>query len=217
MTHFTQLFSSSPGKKYIMAFSGLLLGCFLCVHAAGNSSLFWGRKAFLSYAEHLHSLGILIPVAEMSLAVVFLLHISVGLLLFLQNNNARTSRYAVQNSAGGRTWGSRTMPYTGFLLLIFIIFHLFNFHFTDKERPIADIVTEILTKPLYFMLYFTGMTALGLHLSHGFWSIFQTIGLNHPLYNRLIRNGSLVITSILFLIFSTILLLLLTNNNFLTK
>ncbi len=199
-----------------MASTGILLGCFILVHAAGNSSLFWGRTAFLSYAKHLHSLGILISLAELTFLFIFLVHISVGALLFLQNYAARSSSYAVQNNAGGRTWGSKTMPYTGIIILAFIILHLLNFHFTDKVRPIADIVAEILNKPLYFILYLLGISALGLHLSHGFWSLFQTFGLNHPLYNKTIKKGSVIITALILIIFTIILLLLLTNKQFLS-
>ncbi|HHB76999.1 MAG TPA: succinate dehydrogenase, partial [Desulfobulbus sp.] len=113
MSWFVQTCSSSVGKKYIMALTGFMLGGFLLVHAAGNTSIFWGRHAFNSYAEHLHSLGFLITIAELVLLTIFLLHIITGISLFLQNLGARDSRYAVQKSAGGRTWGSRTMPYTG--------------------------------------------------------------------------------------------------------
>ena len=71
MSWFIQICTSSLGKKYIMAITGLMLGGFLLVHAAGNSSIFWGRSAFLAYAEHLHALGPLIPTAEIILLTIF--------------------------------------------------------------------------------------------------------------------------------------------------
>ena len=129
MSWFTQSCTSSVGKKYIMAVTGFMLGGFLLVHAAGNSSIFFGRDAFNSYAEHLHALGIVVNLAEFGLLSIFLLHIITGLSLFLQNNTARGERYAVVKTAGGRSWGSRTMPYSGLVLLAFIILHLINFHF----------------------------------------------------------------------------------------
>ncbi len=199
-----------------MGLTGSLLGGFLLVHAAGNSSIFMGRTAFLSYAKHLHSLGFLITIAELSLALVFLLHVFVGLLLLWENYSARTKRYAIQVSAGGRSWGSATMGYTGPIVLVFIVVHLLNFHFTAQTHPIADIVAEVLGQPLYFILYFIGITALGLHLSHGFQSVFQTFGLNHPLYDKFIKNSSIAVTAIIFMVFTVILLLLLLNNHFLT-
>ncbi len=188
MSWFFRACRSSLGKKTIMAVSGTLLGGFLLVHAAGNSSIFWGADAFNSYAKHLHSLGVLIPVAEVLLLAVFLLHVITGISLTLQNRAARAERYALHRSAGGRSWGSRTMIWTGLIILAFIILHLLNFHFTGHDRPISQIVAPVLTSPLYSLIYGVAMLALGLHLSHGFWSVFQTLGVNHPRYNRFLRS-----------------------------
>jgi succinate dehydrogenase / fumarate reductase cytochrome b subunit len=213
MSWFTQTCSSSVGKKYIMAATGTLLGGFLLVHAAGNTSIFWGRRAFNSYAEHLHSLGFLINIAELILLSIFLLHIITGISLFLQNRSARDNRYAVRKSAGGRTWGSRTMPYTGLAILAFILLHLINFHFVDHHRPIADIVGPILNNPLYTLFYGTAMLILGLHVSHGFWSIFQSLGINHPKYNSLLRTISWIGCILIAGIFIAIVLLLLFSSS----
>ncbi len=213
MSWFRQTCTSSVGKKYIMAVTGFLLGGFLLVHAAGNSSIFWGRHAFNSYAEHLHSLGILLNVTEIGLAAIFLVHIYTGLTLFLQNRSARESRYAVQKSAGGRTWGSRTMPYTGLAILAFILLHLFNFHFTGQDKPIADIVGPTLNNPIYSIFYAAAMLVLGLHISHGFWSVFQSLGINHPKYDGFLRAVSWAGCIIIAGTFLTIVLLLLFSGN----
>ncbi len=207
MSRFTQTCTSSVGKKYIMAVTGLMLGGFLLVHAAGNSSIFLGSDAFNSYADHLHALGVAVNLAEVGLLSLFLLHIITGLNLFLQNNTARGERYAVAKTAGGRSWGSRTMPYTGLALLIFIIIHLINFHFVNHDKPIADIVGQVLNSPLYITLYATAMLILGLHISHGFWSVFQTLGINHPKYDTLLRIVSWIGCVIIAGTFLAILLL----------
>ncbi len=209
MSWFIETCTSSLGKKYIMAVTGLLLGGFLLVHAAGNSSIFWGRNAFISYAVHLHSLGVLVNIFEVMLLAVFLVHVSTGLVLFLENRNTRPSRYQVERSAGGRTWGSRTMPYTGLVILAFLLLHLANFHFTDHDLPIADIVTPILSNPLYTLLYGIGMAALALHTSHGFWSLFQSLGINHPRYDRAIRFLAWLGCALIIGVFTCILLLML--------
>ncbi len=209
MSWFLQTCTSSVGKKYIMAVTGLLLGGFLLVHAAGNSSIFWGRRAFNGYAEHLHSLGILVNIAELGLLTIFILHIVTGLSLFLQNRAARDGRYAVNSTAGGRTWGSRTMPYTGLIILAFIIMHLANFHFVEQDRPIADIVSPVLNNPVYTFFYATAMLVVGLHVSHGFWSIFQSLGVNHPKYDAFIRTISWAGCILIAGIFLAIVLLLL--------
>ena len=216
MSWFIQTCTSSLGKKYIMAITGLMLGGFLLVHAAGNSSIFWGRSAFLAYAEHLHALGPLIPVAEIILLTIFLLHIITGINLFLQNLQARTERYAVSSATGGRTWGSRTMPYTGLAILLFILMHLVNVRFTDQSVPIADIVDKVLTHPFYSLLYTMGMLVLALHISHGFWSLFQTMGINHPRYNGFIRISGALICGLIIVVFMVILFLLISVAGYLT-
>ncbi len=216
MSWFIQTCTSSLGKKYIMAITGLMLGGFLLVHAVGNSSIFWGRSAFISYAEHLHSLGPLIPLAEIILLSIFALHVITGISLFLQNLLARADRYAVNTPAGGRTWGSRTMPYTGAVILLFILLHLFNVRFTEQSVPVADIVRNILTNPLYTLLYTAGVALLALHISHGFWSLFQTLGINHPRYNTFIKLTSYLVCGLIIAVFLYIILLLITASGALT-
>jgi len=215
MSWFTKSLTSSLGKKFIMAMTGFLLGSFLLVHAAGNTSILFGRNAFISYSEHLHSLGFLIGVAEILLLALFLAHIITGFILFLENYRARASRYAVKKNAGGRTWGSVTMPYTGLVILGFIIIHLLNVHFTDHNRSIADIVAAVLHNPLFTVLYSIGLVALTLHVSHGFWSMFQSMGVNHPKYDQGIRTGAWIFCGIIVAVFIIIVLLLLVNSNIL--
>ena len=127
------LYRSSVGKKSIMAASGLLLTLFIVTHLLGNSISFLGREAFNSYAERLHSLGVLIYFFELGLLILFLIHILTGVILYFENLGARPSRYSVDTSEGGRSWGSRTMPYTGLIILVFIIVHLMK---TRMIRPV---------------------------------------------------------------------------------
>ena len=197
-----------------MAVSGTMLSLFLLVHGAGNSTLFLGRDSFNSYAEKLHSLGVLVSLFEFSLLAVFLLHVAVGIALFLQNNAARPVRYQVDKAAGGRTPGSRTMPYTGVVILIFIVVHLLNFHFTDHSIPIADIVKNVLGQPLSALFYMAAMAVLGLPISHGFWSLLQTFGINHPKYNSALRNAALALALLLAALFILIPLFTLSIQDF---
>jgi len=188
MSWFFRVCRSSLGKKTIMALSGTLLGFFLLAHAAGNATIFWGPETFNGYARHLHGLGFLVDIAEILLLLLFLTHITLGILLTLQNRAARSESYAVRASAGGRSLGSRTMIWTGLVILVFLLVHLANFHFVSHEQPIASIVGPVLARPLYGLIYGLAMLALGLHVSHGFWSVFQTLGMNHPRYNPLFRG-----------------------------
>ena len=93
MSWFIQTFKSSLGKKYIMAITGFLLGSFLVVHAIGNSTIFWGREAFNSYAHHLHSLGIFVTFFEIGLYTIFFLHVITAIYIFLENRKARGGKY----------------------------------------------------------------------------------------------------------------------------
>jgi len=209
------LYRSSVGKKSIMAASGLLLTLFICTHLLGNSISFLGREAFNSYAERLHSLGVLIYLFEMGLLTLFLIHILTGVILYFENLGARPSRYSVDTSEGGRSWGSRTMPYTGVIILVFIIVHLMNFHFTDKSVLIADLVRELLSSPGLAFFYIFSLVALALHLSHGFWSLFQSIGFNHEKYNQLLLKGALAFSILVGIVFTLIPLLALVSRSFL--
>ncbi len=199
---------SSLGRKYIMALTGVFLSVFLLFHAAGNSILFQGKAAFNAYAEQLHSLGPLIPIAELLLLGIFFLHIFFGVSLFWLNWSATGSRYAVKSSAGGETWGSRTMPWTGLLVFFFLLLHLGNVRFVDPSQPIADVVEQVLTYPLYTLFYLFGITALVLHVSHGFWSLLQTFGVHHPRYTILMRNGARLLTALICLVFFAVIAVL---------
>ncbi len=197
MNWLTNTFGSSVGKKLMMAVTGLFFCVFLVLHLAGNMTIYMGKDAFISYAEHLHSLGPLLILAEWGLLFFAVIHISTGLFLFYQNFKARPTRYAVNKRAGGRTLGSATMPYTGVILLFFVIYHLFNFHFVDKTHTtIFQIVSTAFAQPSYVLIYTVAMIIAAVHVSHGFWSAFQTLGANHPKYTPLLRGLSLVFSLI---------------------
>jgi succinate dehydrogenase / fumarate reductase cytochrome b subunit len=197
MNWLTNTFGSSVGKKLMMAVTGLFFCVFLVLHLAGNLTIYMGKDTFNSYAQHLHSLGPLLTLAEWGLLIFAVTHISTGLLLFYQNFKARPTRYAVNKRAGGRTLGSATMPYTGVFLLLFVIYHLFNFHFVDKTHTtIFQIVSNAFAQPSYVLIYTFAMIIASVHVSHGFWSAFQTLGANHPKYTPLLRGLSLVFSLI---------------------
>jgi len=188
---------SSVGKKLIMAVTGLGFIGFLTAHLAGNLTIYSGQDAFNAYAEHLHSLGPLLTVAEVGLLCLAVIHVLTGATLFYQNFKARPVRYAVNRNAGGRTIGSFTMPYTGFLILAFVIMHLLNFHFVDKSNTtIYQIVSGAFTDFKYVCLYTFAMIVVAVHVSHGFWSLFQTIGANHPKYMPIIKWAGIVFSLI---------------------
>ena len=198
MSWLTRTFGASIGKKLLMAITGLSFIGFLGAHLTGNLTLYMGGATFNRYAEKLHSLGPILTVFELGLLALALIHVTTGLILFIQNLKARSVPYENDRRAGGRTLSSVTMPYTGLIILAFVIFHLINFSFVDKtQRTIFEIVSSAFANPVYMLVYVLVMIVVALHIRHGFWSAFQTIGANHPKYMPTIMVLSVIASLIL--------------------
>ena len=193
MNWFFKTFTASIGKKLVMAATGLIFCAFLFTHLLGNLMVYGGGQRLVEYSEHLHSLGLIINVAEWGLIVFAVLHISFAAVLVYENWKARPVGYVMKRNAGGKTWSSATMPYTGLYLLVFVIIHLINFHFADRtQQNIYQIVALTFSHPGYVIFYVFSMVVAALHVRHGLWSALQTLGLNHPKYMPFIRKGSVV-------------------------
>ena len=209
----TRIFTTSIGKKQLMALTGLLFLLFLTAHLLGNLSVYGGIKAFDSYAEHLHALGKLLVVAEVGLAVALFIHVLLAVILFFENRKARPIKYAVDKSGGGgRTLSSRTMPYTGLLILAFVGFHLatFSHHIVDQShRTIFQIAAGVFANKFYLAIYLAAMVIVGLHVRHGLWSAFQTIGANHPKYMPFIEWVSIIFAIVVAVGFGSLPLVIL--------
>jgi len=194
-------FTSSVGKKQIMALTGAGLVGFTITHLLGNLLIFVGPDAFNMYGHKLTS-NPLIYVAEAGLVGLFLLHILLAVILKLQNMSARPQSYYMKTKTGrGETFASSTMPYTGMIILLFIILHLINFKYGTNYPTTVDgiqirdlyrTVVEYFANPLYVAWYVFAMFALGLHTSHGFQSMFQSWGFNHPKYTPMIKAAALL-------------------------
>jgi succinate dehydrogenase / fumarate reductase cytochrome b subunit len=191
-----RVLSTSIGKKQLMAVTGILFLLFLTTHLLGNLSIYGGIASFNAYAEHLHALGKLLVVAEVGLVVALIIHVTLAIILFFENRKARPIKYAVDKSGGGgRTLSSQTMPYTGLLILAFVAVHLANFshHIVDQtNRTIFQITSSVFSHKGYVALYVVAMIIVALHVRHGLWSAFQTIGANHPKYMPFIEWLSIV-------------------------
>jgi succinate dehydrogenase / fumarate reductase cytochrome b subunit len=195
MHRYLFIIGSSLGKKILMAVTGLGLIGFLALHLLGNFMAFAGAAAFNGYAAKLHSLQPYLSVFNIGLAALGIVHIVIGALLFLENLKARPTRYHVYKNPGGRTVASNTMPYTGAIILIFVILHLFKFTFVDKSTvPIYQQMAATFANPIWVIVYVVAMVILAVHISHGFWSMFQTLGLNHSSHMALIMKLGLVVT-----------------------
>jgi succinate dehydrogenase / fumarate reductase cytochrome b subunit len=185
-------FLNSVVKKQIMGITGLLLCGFVLTHLLGNLTIFIGSDAFNKYSYTLTS-NPLIYLAEVILLGIFLTHIILAIKLVLENKAARPTPYAYSRKHSGRgaTFASSTMPISGIIALIFLVIHIcglkFGTHYETEVHGVAmrDIyktTIEYFQDPLHVLFYIFAVVSLGVHVSHGFWSAFQSLGLNHPKY-----------------------------------
>lgn len=198
MTSLIRALSSSIGKKLLMGITGLALCGFLVVHLAGNLLLYVGAGAYNDYAHKLHSMTMLLPIAEAGLFALLLLHIALGLITARENAAARKvvynstkSKVVDPVSKGVPNLASKLMVPTGLVVLLFLIVHLGHFKFefiaVDEDSSKAAQAGRILGTTLAQGVYLVGTLVLGFHLLHGFQSAFQSLGINHPKYNKAIK------------------------------
>lgn len=187
-----------------MALTGLGLFGFICVHLLGNFSFYVGAEAFNLYTYKLASLGPLLYLVEIGLILIFVCHSIFAIAVWRDNQNARSVKYDSTKNAGSpslKTISSRSMIYTGVLVLIFVIIHVKTFKygpsiqegyvFASEAGDIRDLyrlVVEIFRQPLYVIFYVVLMILMGYHLRHGFWSAFQSLGTMHPKYTKAIYS-----------------------------
>lgn len=222
MKWFLDLFSSSLGRKLMMALTGLFLITFLAVHLAGNLQLLKddGGVAFNKYAEFMSTNPLIQVVSKLNFAFI-IIHALWALLLTRKNATARGPVGYAVSSGNSSHWTSRNMGVLGTVLLVFIVIHLKDFwasmHFGgvgmvdydgQSYRDIYTLVNEWFHKSWYVALYVVSMASVGFHLYHGFASAFQTLGLNHLKYNGVIEvvgKSFAVIVSILFAIIPVVM------------
>jgi succinate dehydrogenase / fumarate reductase cytochrome b subunit len=185
------LFDSSIGKKVVMAVTGFILFGFVIGHMVGNLQVFLGAKELNDYSIFLHGFahGAGIWVARAVLLASVVLHIWAAYSLTVMNRAARPVGYR-EWKARESTYASRTMRWSGVLLLAFIIYHLLHFT-TGTLHPdfvpgdvYHNVIVGLRQTPAA-IFYIISMVALGFHLYHGSWSMLQTLGLNHPRWNKL--------------------------------
>lgn len=201
------LISSSIGQKFVMGITGLLLCSFLVVHLAGNLLVYVGAEEYNSYAKELHSM-MLLPVAETGLFLLLFIHIALAFKLTRDNQRARHISYLetqtkiqekpslFSSTPMGET--SSWMFISGSIILGFLVIHMIDMKL--HANPTVDytgatpydIIVQVLGSSLSAPFYIVGTIVLGFHLSHGFWSAFQSLGLNHPKYMPWIKKLAIV-------------------------
>jgi succinate dehydrogenase / fumarate reductase cytochrome b subunit len=217
---------SSLGSKFLMALTGLGLTLFVIAHMIGNLQVFSGPEALNSYAAALKHMPGLLWTARIGLLVIFVLHIIYGVKLWQANRSARPVMYHFKKYREA-TLASRTMIWTGLVILAFVLFHLAHYTFglighaqvndpktgelmtisyldlkdpTDPKRQDVYAMTVYgFRNPVISLLYIVSMALLAFHLSHGFQSLFQSLGLNHPRWAPLLKWASLVVALVIFI------------------
>jgi succinate dehydrogenase / fumarate reductase, cytochrome b subunit len=194
---------STIGRKVIMAVTGAILFGFVLVHMLGNLQVYLGPEAMNNYGlflrQVLHGTGIWI--ARAILLVAVLLHIWSATSLTLTSRRARPEGYRLEKWKES-TYASRTMRWGGVILLFFIIYHLLHFttgtvHQSFIEGDVYhNFVAGFRSAPVS-LFYIFAMLALGLHLRHGVWSMFQTLGVSHPRYIRMAHVGAWIFAAII--------------------
>lgn len=184
------LIQTSIGKKAVMALSGLALFGFAIGHCLGNLQVFLGPEALNRYAAGLKALPAIVWGGRLFLLVVFLTHVTTAIQLVSQSRRARPHGYQKKQDVAA-TYASRTMRWTGPLLLLFIGYHLAHFtvpglSFGSYAHSAHDVYANVVngfSVPWVSSLYIAAQLVLGLHLYHGAWSILQSLGLSHPKYD----------------------------------
>ena len=209
------LFSSSLGKKYLMAITGLFLCSFLVIHFLGNIALFTDPVQFNEYTRFMSSNPI-IRVMEIVLVVGFLTHIIDAIIITRANKKAQPVKYAMNKNRS--SWYSRNMGLTGSVILAFLILHLQSFWYEykfgevlmtvdsngDSIKDMFTIVKTAFSEWWYSSIYVLAMILLGSHLNHGFQSAFQSVGLRHKKYTptiKMLGNGFSISITVGFISF----------------
>lgn len=209
-------FKYSIGKKQVMGVLGLLLCAFAFGHMTGNFLVFQGAEKFNAYGDFLHNLPAF-RLIELSLAALFIAHIVMGIVLAVQNRAARPEGYVSKKSSGGATLGSSTMAFTGIYFILFLIVHLLNIRFHILPTPVAgaseyDVTAAVLANPGFAIFYVVSSLILGLHLSHGLQSSFQSLGLYNRQYTPLLKKISVLYGIVIAVGYSAIAIFMLVKH-----
>jgi succinate dehydrogenase / fumarate reductase cytochrome b subunit len=192
-------YRSTIGRKIVMAVSGIVLVVYVVGHMTGNLLAFQGRARLDGYAHFLQSSAPILWTVRTVLLLATILHIHSAYSLTRDARAARPAGYARRDVLIS-TVGSRTMRWGGVLLLVFIVYHILHFttgtvHPDFVRGQVYDNLVTGLRVPAVAVFYLLAMLALALHLSHGAWSLFQTLGLTHPRLERG-RRGLAVVLAI---------------------
>ena len=199
---------STVGKKIVMAVTGAIGLGYLIAHMTGNLLVFRGPNKIDAYAGLLKSNLGLLWVARAILLAAIIAHIVAAFQLARISQNSRPIAYKRWRPVGS-DFASRTMRWTGPIVGIFIVYHLLHFtlgtvHPDFHQGEVYHNVTTGFRVWYVAAFYIVAVLALFGHLYHGAWSMFQSVGLNHPKYNKLVRTLATIITIVVVVGFISI-------------
>ena len=199
----SELFTSSVGKKFVMGLTGIFLIAFLVVHVGINACIWAGDGGeMFNKAAHFMGATVVIRILEIGLFAGIFLHLIQGLMLEFQNRKKRSIGYQVPMGNKGSKWYSRSMGLLGTIILLFLIIHWKQFWIPSRfmempeatygsNAPIHDlfsVMKDTFTQPWVVIVYVLACISLAYHLLHGFQSAFRSLGVYNNRYLRLI-NG----------------------------
>jgi len=194
--------STSVGTKLLIGATGLALFLYLLIHIAGNLIVFAGPAAFNRYAFVMEYGNPLLPVIEIGLLLIFLLHIYKAVTNYISNSAARPVRYIKKERAGytsRKSFASTTMIFSGLWLLIFVVIHVKAFRFSPETpwpaggRDLYRQEMDVFVNPLTVAFYVLSMLVVGSHLWHGIASSLQSLGADHPKWTpRILVAGKVI-------------------------
>lgn len=224
MNPITFFWKSSIGKKWLVALTGIVLVAYVFGHLAGNLQIFLGPAKINAYAQFLHSLGPILLAVRLFLIACFVLHIVMTIKLVTENRAAKPTPYIFPNSVQSKV-ATRTMAISGLIVLSFVIYHLLHFTIRSTDarfKPITaggkgllhgeyDVYSMIILGfgPSFLgvlcgLFYLLGVGLLCLHLSHGFSSLLQTLGVTTKKTLTDLQRAGQVVAALVFLGYASI-------------
>jgi len=214
------LFNSSIGRKVVMSVTGIALILFLTFHGCMNVVALFSEEGYNMICEFLGANWYAV-VATLGLAALAVLHIVYAFILTAQNRTARgDSRYevATQVNPGKVEWASKNMLVLGLIICIGLLVHLWNFWYNMMFAELVGAmpaisptdgfgwIKETFSNPVFVVIYIVWLAAIWLHLTHGFWSAMQTLGVNGKVWQKRWQCIGMIYVTVLMLLFLVVVL-----------
>lgn len=200
-----RFWDSTNGQKVVMAITGAILFLFVIAHMLGNLQVFLGPAQLNAYGRFLHDVPEILWAVRVVLLASVILHTWSSVKLAARKLKARPIAYSTKENIAS-SYASRTMYWSGPIILAFVIFHLLHFtagvlhpgfHFVE-----ADVYHNVVAGFQVWYVsawYIFSMILLGFHIRHGAWSMFQSLGINHPRHTPILKNAAAIVAVIIVL------------------